>query len=503
MSDEQLELWADSSPELLGRVEVVGNTDAQDPDPGSAALWREIQLSEAVDQYQIVDAQPGHIVMADRNPNLDPYFALQELGYSSPSPWTSWTREEYVPELRGRLGLVKYFRMKRNDGVVKGSLGELKTPVRGAHWFVEPPTDSPRDKTIADFVADNLFDGLNVSWSKLLDDILLIADYGYFFFEKVYDFNAQGKLVLRKLAPRHPLDVRNWEYDKNGGPNGVVMESNSDMTLYDLGVYIPIEKLAVFSLEPEAGDMCGQSVLRTAYKHWYYKDQLYKIDAIQKERHGIGIPVIKLPLGWNDADKRMADNLGRNLRTNERAHIVLPPGWEILFAKLEGHVVNCMESIEHHDMAIAVNILAPFMKDTKPSIESTGMFLKSTRYLASTITDIFNRHIIPQLVNFNFQLGPDRKYPQLVCRRIGEWEDIRTQSFALRNLVGAGIIQPDTVLEAHLRKELDLPPIDEATIRMTKATAVPPTPSRAGPPRQSTQPPVGTPAPNAGIDKSG
>jgi hypothetical protein len=42
---------------------------------------------------------------------------------------------------------------------------------------------------------------------------------------------------------------------------------------------------------------------------------------------------------------------------------------------------------------------------------------------------------------------------------------MRTRSFAIRNLVGAALITPDEMLEAQLRKELDLPMADLATRR--------------------------------------
>jgi hypothetical protein len=307
-------------------------------------------------------------------------------------------------------------------------------------------------------------------------DILLMCDYGYMAFEKVYKFGDDGKVHLQKLAPRHPLDIQRWEYDFNGGPDGCVMYSNpysgpSDVTPGTgmdpfVEIFIPINKMVVFSHEPEAGDITGISVLRSAYKHWYYKDTLYKIDAIQKERHGIGIPVIKLPPGFSTDDQKLADNLGRNLRTNERAHVTLPPLWDLIFADLKGQPVDCMKSIEHHDMRIKSNVLGSFLDATTGTQDSNiDIFLKSTRYIADYIADIFNKHVIPQLVDMNFALGVQRGYPCLRARRIGEWEDLRTLSFFVRNLVSADVIRPDDTLESHLRREADLPLADPKTAR--------------------------------------
>jgi hypothetical protein len=520
-------------------------------DPGSVALsqYRETTIQELMDRYDIVSADLGsdmlgwspHIVVAERStgreirlassPNIEADLALRELGYTSMSPWTAWTRDEMIPELRDKLGIRKWYDMKRNDGAIRGSLRLLKTPIQAAHWFLEPASDSTRDTNIAKFVEKCLFDDMNVDWSQVLDDVLLMFEYGYMVFEKVYkfenDFDPSSKVIFQKLAPRHPLDIREWIFDDQGGPAGIIMEPfvpygnqfgigsprGSLGIEANLGQFIPVRKLVIFSLEPEAGDLRGISVLRSAYKHWYYKDTLYKIDAIQKERHGIGVPVIKLPPGFSTDDKNLADQLGRNLRTNDRAHIVIPANWEILFAKLEGQPVSCIESIDHHNSQIKTNILAPFMDEASPGETSMDMFFKSTRYLANGIANIFNKHVIRQLVDLNFKRG---EYPKLRARRIGEWNDLRTLSFAIRNFVGAGLVTPDDTLEASLREESDLPPMDKSTQRLVGVLA-PPTdpaegdantpgalePSRSGLPRQKAQPAAKPIAANKGRDASG
>lgn len=482
-------------------------------------------IAEAMEKYDLVGAHydPIHgsfMIMSDRDPKLSTSTAFREMGYSSPSPFTAWTRDERVPELRDKLGIRKYYDMKRADGTVRGGLRLLKTPVMAARWFVEPASDSALDMNIAEFVQNNLFNGLSTPWHRVLEDALLMCEYGYMPLEKVFGIDSDGKIVLKKLAPRHPLDIQEWDYDLNGGPNGIIMDATEANGFQP--VAIPIEKLVVFVLEQEAGDMRGISILRSAYKHYYYKDTLYKIDAIQKERHGIGVPIIKLPMGYSPTDKATAEDLGRNLRTNERAHITLPENWSVEFAKLEGQPVDCLPSIKHHDDRIMGNILAPFYDDPSSKEDTMGMFYKATRYIASTIADTFNRYVIKQLVDFNYSRG---KYPLLRARRIGENEDLRTWSFAFRNLVGTGAIIPDDPLEKFLRTELDLPPADPETARKivpaqgadtssgegsqtdgagnTTNPAKSVGPPKVGQPRQKTAPRVAPPAANSGQDRSG
>ena len=91
------------------------------------------------------------------------------------------------------------------------------------------------------------------------------------------------------------------------------------------------------------------------------KEHFYNIDGIQKERHGIGIPDIQPPPGYNENDLKFAQELGRNLRTNQKAYIIRPPGWFVGFAEVKGNLVNALESAEHHDLMIARNVLLQFI----------------------------------------------------------------------------------------------------------------------------------------------
>jgi hypothetical protein len=281
-----------------------------------------------------------------------------------------------------------------------------------------------------------------MSWPRLLREILLELDFGWYAFEKVFDI-YDGKVVWRKIAPRHPALLEEWIYDSNGGPNGA--RFFRQFSNQSASVFIPIEKLLVFTHEQEGGNMEGISVLRPAYKHWYYIDNLYKIDAIQKERHGIGVPVIKLPPNFSTNDKSAADNLGANLRTNERAHVVLPPMWDIMMLKMEGNPVDSLASAQHHGKMMYESILAGFMIG-EGAKDGQAMFEKSCRFVADEIRDVFNKWAIPELVAYNWKTVD--KFPELKVRRLGDTVDWRTISFAIRNFVGAGVIIPDDASES-------------------------------------------------------
>jgi hypothetical protein len=450
-------------------------------------------LSEVLSTYDLIDVidetlDGGKAIVVAPKQLADPSAKadLRELGYSSPSPFTGYLRSEYNAELRDRYGLRKYDEMRKSDGTVRGTLREVKTPILGARWFVEAKSENVRDQNAADFVWWNLQEAMSISFGQVIHECLLMLEFGYYMFEKVWiedRWNNREVLRLKKLMPLHPIDVDHWEFDANGGPKRVWMDPPPDELGADLQD-IDIEKLLVFSFDREAGNIQGISLLRSAYKHWYFKEMLYKIDAIQKERHGIGVPVVKLPPNFTPGDKDLAHAIGRNLRTNETAHVVLPPNWELIFAKLEGQPVDALKSAVHHDLQIQKNIMAPFL-DKPVGADEMGTFHAACRFIADLIKDTFNKYLIPQLIGYNLErVG----VPRLRATNIGSKVDLRTLSFALRNFVGAKLIEPDDRLETYLRDIADLPPKDPATVRREIAT-----PQAPAGGRQTVVRPPGTP----------
>lgn len=452
--------------------------------------YREVGFSELVTEFEILEANGEYMLVTPASQEVQLHeksvqlahtvdHVYPELGSTGQSNWSSFMREEYNAELREHLGLRKYDRMRRSDASVRSALRLFKTPILSARWFVQPATESTRDREIASHIEKCLFSYMSISWTQVLWEALLMLDFGYYMFEKVYA-EVDGKMIWQKFAPRHPLDCSGWKWDANGGPVGARFNDDSGLD----SVFIPIEKLAVFTYDREAGDLRGMSALRSAYKHWYFKENLYKIDAIQKERHGVGVPIIKLPPGYSTTDRNVAHELGRNLRSNEKAHVVLPPFWEVMFAKLEGQHVDALASAEHHSKMIFQNILGEFMVESSGTSTESQMelFLKSTRYIAEIIRDVFNKYCIPQLVDMNWDVGVG-EYPELKVRRIGDTQDWRMISFALRNLIGANVIKPDDKLDAWARDEMDLPRADPSTVRETETPQAPG--ARVGPPRQS------------------
>ena len=443
----------------------------------------EVSAEEVARHYHVIGVNQGVVLLSDlRDPGrLD----TRELGSTGQTKYGNAVREDYNGALRGSLGFDKYDQMRRGDAAVRATLRLMKTPITSARWFMRPADGdkTKAGKKRAEWVWKALTCDQAGYWQTFIQELLLSLDYGFYPFEKVFVKDEEGMVRWKYFSPRHPRDLYEWKFDEHGQLTGAEWYK-SPVDMDRVFIKYPT-KLINFVFDSEGGSPEGVSVLRSAYKHWYYKENLYKIDAIQKERHGIGIPVIKLPMNFNPDDKTLAQEMGRNLRTNEKAHVVLPPNFEIMMLKLEGQPVNALESAKHHNDMIAMNILATFLtgQGDMNSEAQMNLFLRSLRYIAEYTAEVITYNAIAQVSYWNW--GSDFEYPQLKVRRVGDTVDWRTLSFAIRNLVGAKIITPDDSLEEWFRDEMDLSQWDPSTSREVETPQAGTGGARVGMPRQT------------------
>lgn len=394
-----------------------------------------------------------------------------------------------VPEVgTGVQASQTYKRMARDDASVRISLRAGKAPVLGAEFFIDPYDNTEENLLIWDFVDFNLFGGMTVPWSILLERILRMYESARAnsVFELVWEnrewapkrskegANRKQYTMLRKMAFRPDGTIQEIKTDDNGGPVSVIQQAiGADGKVRE--VTIPIEKCVIFTLNEEEGDIEGMPMLRSAYKHWWYKNRFYNIDAIQKERHGIGVPDVEVGPGASPEDWALAKELGKNLRTNEFAHIVRPASIKVGFAELSGNPVDVLESAVHHDLAIMLNLMVQFLALGATSSGSRAvsathmdMFMKSMRHVANKICDAINLFVIPQLVAYNFQTD---SFPQMKVRNVGEAKDLQMWAAAMRNLIDVGGLTVDEETEAWIRQQLDMPKLQTKWVPLEERPA--------------------------------
>lgn len=109
------------------------------------------------------------------------------------------------------------------------------------------------------------------------------------------------------------------------------------------------------------------SILRAAYKHWYYKDLNYKIESVSNERYGVGVPAAKVKSSIAAANKAKVEEFLKNIRSNEQSYGVYTDDvidFQILTPNGGGTGTAITSSIAHHDRKIYDSILAGFLNLT-------------------------------------------------------------------------------------------------------------------------------------------
>lgn len=389
---------------------------------------------------------------------------------------------ELVPELLSPSQRLQTYGKMMNDTGVNTSITAGKTPILGAEFYIDAHSPDPNDELIAQFITANLFEGMSSPFSNALSDILEMYVDGFSIFEKSYELrewspsakgaNTKKYTMLKKFGYRPAGTIKSIEYDDNGGPKIVTQSAlQADKTVKE--VPLDISKILIFSFQRKGGDLTGKSILRTAYQHWFYKIHFYKIDAIQKERHGIGVPKGKLLPGYTEKDVVAMRTLLRNTRTNEEAFWLLTPNVDVEFAEFNGALVNVLESALHHNSMILLNVLAQFLvlgHESSGGGRATAgsqvdIYMKAFRYIANYICDVINMYVIPELVVYNFKTT---NFPKIKVRNIGETRDLQQIASALSSLIHEGGITMDDDTEQHIRRVFDIPALKSLGLDRTK-----------------------------------
>lgn len=394
-------------------------------------------------------------------------------------------REEYNNDLKGRQGLDVYDKMRKSDATVRAALQVVKLPILAANWRTDAFSTQPKDMLINDFVHHNLFDIF--SWDDVLRQILTFLDFGFSVQEIVWDmvqFKGKNYVGLQQLASRKQNTI--WQWALDDGTFGVKQFVPGGL---DGGFkQIPGDKVLIFSNDREGDNYFGVSILRPAYKHWYFKDALYKINAIAAERNGVGMPIITVPAGAKEPDKDTIRAIAANSRANELGFVEVPEGFTFEYADFKSRGrIDLMPDINHHDRQIMKTVLAQFLElgsqdasgSYSLSTDQSRLFMQSIQWVAKYVAEIINNELIPKLVDLNFT--GVKGYPSLQFEKIGD-DNLAELADALPGLVAAGFITPTPEDEEHLRKMANLPDVEISGANDEEQDNTPSTPADTEPP---------------------
>ena len=401
----------------------------------------------------------------------------REIGRIGQKRWAGIFYEEFLRELRGRKGIEAFHEMSENDDMVGAILFSIEMLVKQADWSVEPGGSTGKDREAAEFV-QSCMDDMQDTWIDTVSEILSFITYGWSFHEIVYKRRCgrtrdprtrskftDGLIGWQKLPIRAQDTLYQWEYDENDNLIGMTQQPPPS---YDL-ITIPMEKALLFRTKSRKDNPEGRSVLRNAYRAWYFKRRIQELEGIGIERDLAGLPVIYGPPDtdlWNHEDPKMAalyDSLKtivRNIRRDQTEGVVMPDGFRLeLVASSGSRQFDTNATVNRYDSRIAMTVMADFILLGHQQVGSFALSSDKTELFAMAIgayLDIicqeFNNRAIPALIDINgdhFKGITD--YPKLSHGDI-EDRNIAEAAAYMKDMVSMGIIVPDDGLEDFARQ---------------------------------------------------
>ena len=408
--------------------------------------------------------------------------AQKEFGRIGQRRYGGIVYEEFLHELRGLRGVETYREMSENDDVVGAILFAIRMLVRQCDWNVEPGGNTAKDKEAADFVK-SCMDDMQDTWTDTISEILSFITYGWSYHEIVYKRRmgntndnrtkskySDGLIGWKKLPIRAQETLYQWEYDDEDNLLGMTQLPPPDFKRCT----IPIEKALLFRTESRKNNPEGRSILRNAYRSWYFKRRIQEIEGIGIERDLAGLPVVYGPEGLDLWDDTTPDNVAvrtgleamvRNIRRDEMEGCVLPAGYKLeLLSSGGARQFDTNAIINRYDTRIAMTVLADFIflghSDTGSwalSSDKTELFAVAIGTFLDIICETFNSQGIPSLIDINGEhFAGITAYPKMMHGDI-EDADINKVSGFLKDMTGIGLLVPDDGLEDYIRQIGHLP----------------------------------------------
>lgn len=408
------------------------------------------------------------------------------VGSSGLKRWSGTVEDEFLRELQGVRGRKVYREMAEQDAVLSGILFAIEMLCRRVDWHVAPGSDDPADRETADFL-ESCFQDLTPGWEDTLSDILSFLPFGWAWHEIIYKHRdgdsddptrrskfTDGKIGWRSIAIRAQESLDRWEWDKSGELLGMVQTQQSGPA-----VLIPAEKSLHFRTSARRGNPEGRSILRGAYRSWYFKRNIETVEAIGIERDLAGLPVIYAPpeiMSPNATAEQQAvyeelKKIATSIRRDEQEGLVVPAAYDDkgnprykleLLSSGGSRQFNTDAVINRHDSRMAMTVLADFILLGHEKVgnfalasSKTSLFAYALGAWLDGISAVFTEQAFPRLLKLN---GLMPKEPPRLEHGDIEEADLQELGTFLQTLSNAGMpLFPNPELEAHILRVAGLP----------------------------------------------
>ena len=427
---------------------------------------------EIGDRRLVADFGPSELVKFTkaRTPQSKYYLGVgdnnlwEEYGRSGLRHWGGFVFEEWLQQLQqGRRAAEVYREMWDQDPIVGAIVYAIQMLIRRVSWWCEPK-GSRGAEWFQQVIEDMVF-----SWADTISEIISFLIFGYSYHEMVFKIR-QGKKVspgqssaytdgtigLAKIPLRAQDSLWKWVFDDYGEIEGMIQNPPPDYLLR----FIPRQKALHFRTTIFKDNPEGRSILRSAYRPWWFIKNIQQIEAIGIERDLAGLPVLTPPEGvdiWDANDPAMATmlsaakNVVSSIRRDEQEGVVLPFGWELKLLSSPGsRQFDTTEIISRYENRLATSVLADLVMMGQDKVGSYALAVTKKDLFASSlgayldiISSVFNTQCIPTLWALNGFTDPAPK----LCHSSVETIDLDTLGNFINRIGRTGApIQWETTL---------------------------------------------------------
>lgn len=359
-----------------------------------------------------------------------PQNAMGVIGLRTSS---GFVEEEFLRELRWPQAGAVYQEMSSNNAVIGACLYLIETMIRKAKWKVKPASTDPGDIEAAAFIESCMFDMAEQTWDDFICEVLSMLPFGFSFHEVVYKVRrgplekdlkfrsnfTDGKVGWQCLPIRSQSTLSEWVVDEATG-KPIAFKQDPSLTGGSAPTQdIPIEGNLLFKTKASRGNPEGWSILRRAYRSWYFQKYIEELEGIGIERNLAGIPVLQPAPEVNLFDPYNPDmvkmlgwsqQLVNDLRQDRNHGIVLPAEWALKLMGTEGagKSMDTDTIIRRHENRMAMSLLSDVVMmggDRTGSFAlaetKQGLLVASLQTIINGIAATLNNAAVPRLFALN------------------------------------------------------------------------------------------------------
>lgn len=411
------------------------------------------------------------------------------IGVTGLRAFSGVIREEFLSTLTGRRGSLIFEEMASNDSTCAALIFAIRNSIRAMEWRVDPADpDDPKAVEAAELLEQMLFRDMAQTWPEFIESVCSMFVYGFSVHEIIWkkrngpnsiewlsSVASDGLYGIESLSPRSQKTIECWIFD---GEDHVV--GFTQMPYDRPQVEVPLSRCLHFTTRFELGNPEGYSLLRGAYRSWYWCKRLEEIEGIGVERDLAGYPVLYVPGDMLDpnatapmiAARQTYETMLSKIRRDQNEGLLLPSDrdesgnrhYEFSLMSSGGARQNNIDaSIGRYQRNIARSVLADFIflgAEGGGSLalgqEKVSVFVTSLQGYANSISAEINRSLVAKIWSINGlaeELMPTLSPGEL------KTPDLAATASYIKALSDVGYnLSADADLDAHLRRIADFPP---------------------------------------------